>query len=52
LISRVSPDVSRALRKWYEELTMRPGSSTKRLPLHDPLVDAQRNAALEALTAK
>ena len=34
----------------YEELTMRSGSSTKRLRLDDPLIDAQRNAALEALT--
>jgi carboxyl-terminal processing protease len=49
---RVSPDVSRALRKWWEELTMRPGSSTKRLPLDDPLADAQRNAALEALATR
>ena len=47
---RVSADVSRALRTWWEEQTMRPGSSTKRLPLDDPLVDPQRNAALEALT--
>ncbi|HTU18647.1 MAG TPA: S41 family peptidase [Gemmataceae bacterium] len=46
---RVSAEVSRALRTWYEELTMRPGSSTKRLPLDDPLIDAQRSAALEAL---
>jgi len=46
---RVSGDLSRALRTWYEELTLRPGSSTKRLPLDDPLIDPQRNAALEAL---
>jgi carboxyl-terminal processing protease len=49
---RISADASRALRKWWDELTMRPGSSTKRLPLDDPLADPQRNAALEALTAK
>lgn len=47
---RVSPDVSRALRTWGEEQTMRPGSSTKRLPLDDPLIDAQRTAGLETLT--
>jgi carboxyl-terminal processing protease len=46
---RVSPDVTRALRTWWEEQTMRPGSSTQRLPLDDPLADPQRNAALEAL---
>ncbi len=49
---RISADASRALRTWCEELTMRPGSSTKRLPLDDPLADPQRNAALEALLAK
>ncbi len=47
---RISPDLSRALRKWWEQQTMRPGSSTERLPLDDPLVDPQRNAAWEALT--
>jgi carboxyl-terminal processing protease len=49
---RISADASRALRTWWDELTMRPGSSTKRLPLDDPLADPQRNAALEALTVK
>jgi carboxyl-terminal processing protease len=49
---RVSPDVSRALRTWWEELTMRPGASTQRLPLDDPLADPQRNAALEAMTTR
>jgi len=49
---RISADASRTLRTWWEELTMRPGSSTKRLPLDDPLADPQRNAALEALTAR
>jgi carboxyl-terminal processing protease len=46
---RVSAEVSRALRTWWEQQTMRPGSSTERLPLDDPLADPQRNAALEAL---
>jgi carboxyl-terminal processing protease len=49
---RLSPDLSRTLRTWYEELTMRPGSSTQRLPLDDPFADPQRNAALEALTKR
>ncbi len=49
---RLSAEASRALRTWWEELTMRPGSSTKRLPLDDPLADPQRNAALEALTTR
>jgi carboxyl-terminal processing protease len=47
---RISPDLSRALQKWWERQTLRPGSSTERLPLDDPLIDPQRNAALEALT--
>jgi carboxyl-terminal processing protease len=46
---RLSAEVSQMLRKWWDEQTMRPGSSTKRLPLDDPLADPQRNAALEAL---
>jgi carboxyl-terminal processing protease len=49
---RVSADVSRALRTWWEGMTMRPGSSTRRLPLDDPLADPQRNAALEVLTSR
>jgi carboxyl-terminal processing protease len=47
---RLSAEASHALRTWCEEQTMRPGSSTKRLPLDDPLADPQRNAALETLT--
>ncbi len=46
---RVSAEVSRALRTWWEQQTMRPGTSMERLPLDDPLADPQRNAALEAL---
>jgi carboxyl-terminal processing protease len=46
---RLSAEASRALRTWCEEQTMRPGSSTKRLPLDDSLADPQRNAALETL---
>jgi carboxyl-terminal processing protease len=48
---RISADLCQALRKWWEQQTLRPGSSAERLPLDDPLVDPQRNAALEALTA-
>jgi carboxyl-terminal processing protease len=49
---RISADANRALRTWWDEMTMRPGSSTKRLPLDDPLADPQRNAALEAVTTQ
>jgi carboxyl-terminal processing protease len=48
---RVSAEVTRTLRTWWEEQTMRRGSSTQRLPLDDPLADPQRNAALEAIEA-
>jgi carboxyl-terminal processing protease len=47
---RISDDLSRALRTWWEQQTMRSGASSERLPLDDPLVDPQRNAALEVLT--
>jgi len=47
---RISPDLGRALKSWWEKQTLRAGSSTERLPLDDPLADPQRNAALEALT--
>lgn len=47
---RISPDLSRALRTWWEQQTLRPGSSSERQPLDDPILDPQRNAALEALT--
>jgi carboxyl-terminal processing protease len=46
---RLSPDLNRMLRTWWEEQTMRPGSSTQRLPLDDLLADPQRNAALETM---
>lgn len=46
----VSTEVRRTLKTWWEEQTMRPGCSSKRLPLDDPLADPQRNAALETLT--
>jgi carboxyl-terminal processing protease len=49
---RISPDLSRALRTWWEQQTLRPGSSSERQPLDDPILDPQRNAALEALTSR
>ena len=48
----ISPDLSRALRTWWEQQTLRPGSSSERQPLDDPILDPQRNAALEALTSR
>lgn len=46
---RVSSDLSRQLKEWWQQQTLRPGSSRERLPLDDPAADAQRQAALEAL---
>jgi C-terminal peptidase prc len=46
---RISADLGRTLRTWWEKQTFRPGSSTERLPLDDPLADPQRNAAVETL---
>jgi carboxyl-terminal processing protease len=48
-VFRISPDLGRTLKTWWEQQTLRPGSSTERLPLDDPLADPQRNAALEVL---
>jgi carboxyl-terminal processing protease len=45
----VSPALSRQLREWWDEQTLRPGSSNKALPLDDPENDPQRQAALSAL---
>ncbi len=47
---RLSSEARIALRTWWEQQTLRPGSSARRLPLDDPLADVQRNAAVETLT--
>ncbi len=47
---RLSAEARIALRTWWEQQTLRPGSSSRRLPLDDPLLDVQRNAAVETLT--
>ncbi len=49
LETRVSPELSLRLREWWNEQAVRPGSSTKALPLDDPEEDPQRQAALKAL---
>jgi carboxyl-terminal processing protease len=46
---RLSAEARSALRTWWEQHTLRPGSSSRRLPLDDPLADVQRNAAVETL---
>jgi carboxyl-terminal processing protease len=49
-VFRISPDLGRVLKTRWEKQTLRPGGSTERLPLDDPLADPQHNAAVETLT--
>jgi carboxyl-terminal processing protease len=46
---RVSADLGRRLKGWWQEQALRPGTSRKVLPLDDPEQDPQRQAALKAL---
>ncbi|HKI36027.1 MAG TPA: S41 family peptidase [Gemmataceae bacterium] len=46
---RVSADLGRRLKGWWQEQSLRPGASNKALPLDDPEQDPQRQAALKAL---
>jgi carboxyl-terminal processing protease len=49
---RASPDLSRALRRWWQQQTLRPGGSNERLPLDDPAADPQQQAALQVLLGR
>jgi carboxyl-terminal processing protease len=49
---RLSPDLTRQLRQWWQEQTDRPGQATRVLPLDDLTADPQRHAALQALRRK
>jgi carboxyl-terminal processing protease len=46
---RVSADLGRQLREWWQLQDLRPGSSDETLPLDDPIADPQRQAALQVL---
>jgi carboxyl-terminal processing protease len=46
---RVSPELTRKLREWWQQQTLRPGRSCDVLPLDDPAVDTQRQAAVDLL---
>src|SRR5262249_34500832 len=46
---RVSPEMSRQLRDWWQQQSLRPGSSNEALPLDDPTSDPQRLEALRYL---
>jgi carboxyl-terminal processing protease len=46
---RISASLARQLERWWQWQTLRPGGSTEALPLDDPEMDPQRQAALTAL---
>jgi carboxyl-terminal processing protease len=46
---RVSRDLDRQLRAWWQLQTLRPGNSREALPLDDPGADPQRQAAVDTL---
>jgi carboxyl-terminal processing protease len=46
---RMSPELSKLLKKQWEEQTLRPGTEQKILPLDDPANDPQREVALNWL---
>jgi carboxyl-terminal processing protease len=49
LEDRVSPELGRQLKGWWQQQTLRPGPSHEALPLDDPSADPQRAAALKVL---
>jgi C-terminal processing protease CtpA/Prc len=46
---RVSADMGRQLRDWWQLQDLRPGTGNESLPLDDPVADPQRQGALQAL---
>jgi carboxyl-terminal processing protease len=48
----LTADLARQLKDWWLWQTLRPGSNTEALPLDDPEVDPQRQAALRYLRDK
>jgi carboxyl-terminal processing protease len=49
---RVSSEMSKQLKEWWLQQTLRPGSSNQLLPLDDPERDPQRQEALRALMVR
>ncbi len=47
---RLSPERNKQLKEWWEQQTLRPGTSNRLLPLDDPKADPQRQIALRGLT--
>jgi carboxyl-terminal processing protease len=52
LDERTSPDLARRLGEWWQQQTLRPGTSAEALPLDDPEADPQLVAAVRAVLAK
>ena len=50
--ARLSPDLGRRLKQWWQAYSLRPVSSNDRLPLDDPRADPQQQAALGVLQKK
>ena len=50
--ARLSPDLGRRLKQWWQAYSLRPVSSNERLPLDDPRADPQQQAALGVMRKK
>jgi carboxyl-terminal processing protease len=47
--SRVSPELGKRLKEWWQQYSLRPARSYERLPLDDPRADPQQQEALAVL---
>ncbi|MFO0843737.1 MAG: S41 family peptidase [Gemmataceae bacterium] len=47
--ARLSPDLGKRLKGWWQATALRPPRSAERLPLDDPRADPQQQLALQAL---
>ena len=50
--ARLSPDLGRRLKEWWQTLSLRPASSNERVALDDPRADPQQQAALGVMRKK
>ena len=50
--ARLTIDLGRRLKQWWQMTSLRPASSNERLPLDDPRADPQQQAALGVLRKK
>ncbi len=49
---RASPELTRQLQQWWQDLTVRPGAAREMLPLDDAGADPQLQAAVRVLKAR